>query len=329
MEISSVVDPTDDDLEAVAAIDNAHRQELSPGDPDVPVDSLRDLLRHPSPVSTSHLLVARGDGEVIGVGRLSLPREEGRLAMGFASLVVRADQRRQGVGQSLLGALVDIARDDNRKVLLGHASTSHVAGPAFAQAVGAAPGQLDRENRLRVADIDRGMLEAWVARASERAGGYSLVGWDGPCPEEWLERFTRLLPVMNDAPHSEANGTFAPSVEQVRAATSHFARIGRIGWTLCVAHHETDELVGLTELGFDRHLPTIAGQGDTGVVRAHRDKGLGRWLKAVNALRLLDERPEVVEIRTGNAVSNASMLSINHQMGFRPALEFREWDLVI
>jgi len=40
-------------------------------------------------------------------------------------------------------------------------------------------------------------------------------------------------------------------------------------------------------------------------------------LKATMALRLVSERPEVRSISTGNAGSNAPMLSINHAMGFR------------
>jgi hypothetical protein len=52
-------------------------------------------------------------------------------------------------------------------------------------------------------------------------------------------------------------------------------------------------------------------------------------MKAVNALRMLDERPDVVAIDTWNADVNAAMLSINQAMGFRPLTEWREWELDI
>ena len=61
--------------------------------------------------------------------------------------------------------------------------------------------------------------------------------------------------------------------------------------------------------------------------REHRNLGLGRWLKAANALRLLDERPEVTTIETWNAGVNAAMLAINHAMGFQPVAEWQEWTL--
>jgi hypothetical protein len=69
----------------------------------------------------------------------------------------------------------------------------------------------------------------------------------------------------------------------------------------------------------------IAWQGDTGVWPKHRERGLGRWLKAVNALRLLDEQPEVEFIDTWNAGSNEAMLAINVAMGFRPLENWGIW----
>jgi hypothetical protein len=44
-------------------------------------------------------------------------------------------------------------------------------------------------------------------------------------------------------------------------------------------------------------------------------------------LRILDERPEVDDIRTGNADSNDAMLGINREMGYRPLLATTGWEL--
>lgn len=62
---------------------------------------------------------------------------------------------------------------------------------------------------------------------------------------------------------------------------------------------------------------------------AHRGHGLGRWLKAVNiqALHGANERTGVV--RTSNADSNAAMLAINHEMGFRPLIADMIWQATI
>jgi hypothetical protein len=66
-------------------------------------------------------------------------------------------------------------------------------------------------------------------------------------------------------------------------------------------------------------------QGDTGVRPDHRGHGLGAWMKAVNHLRLADERPDVEWVQTWNADSNEPMLRINRALGFAPVQRFDVW----
>jgi GNAT superfamily N-acetyltransferase len=47
----------------------------------------------------------------------------------------------------------------------------------------------------------------------------------------------------------------------------------------------------------------------------HRRRGLARWLKGAMVLQLDDATKHV---ETDNAASNASMLAINTEMGFKP-----------
>ena len=232
-------------------------------------------------------------------------------------------------GPCLLDAAIARCRAEGRSRLTGTVPLDHAPGMAFAQASGATIGLLTEQNRLRVAELDRGLLRGWVDRVAERARGYSIVAFDGVCPDDWLEPFARLTRVMNTAPRAETVEDVTFTTEQVRDNMTAYARRGHQSWTVCGHHDATDELVGFTELGFSPHRPWLAIQGDTAVEPAHRNRGLGRWVKALNALRLLDERPDVQQVGTWNAGVNAPMLSINRAMGFRPAAAWQEWELAL
>ncbi len=302
-------------------------REVIPDEPDLPAaEVLADITFVPTHRRVS-LAVARDDGHTVGAAQVALEDVAGSRELAEVEVfAVRADRRRQGVGRSLLEAVRE--RADRRRVR-GYAPVGHAGGMGFAAAVGATPGIVDRQNRLQVADLDRAMLESWGKRASERAHGYSLVSFDGPCPDELLEGFARLTHVMNTAPRNPGDEDVLPTAEEVLSGQE--ARQPRMSWewTVCARHDATGDLVGYTALMATRARPWLGVQWDTGVVPAHRNLGLGRWLKAANALRLLDERPEVITLETWNAGVNAAMLSINDAMGFRPVAEWQEWTLEI
>ena len=152
------------------------------------------------------------------------------------------------------------------------------------------------------------------------------MAFDGVCPDELLEAFAAVIPIMNTAPRAPGTEDVAPTPAEVTENMEAHVRQGNESWTICAREDVTRRFVGYTELSFPSRRPWEASQGDTGVDIAHRGLGIGRWLKAQNALRLLEERPNVEYIETRNAGVNEPMISINRTMGFRPVAMWQEWE---
>jgi GNAT superfamily N-acetyltransferase len=317
--------PDEKTIASVAEMVSAFEREVIPGEPDTPAAEVAADLFNVPPHRHVSLGVASERGEIVGTVRLVVDDAVGNQDLAEVEyLIVRPDRRRAGIGRALVRG---VCERTERPRIRAYVPVAHPGGMGLAAAAGATPGIVDRQSRVRVADLDRQMLDGWVRRAQDRAQGYSLVCFDGRCPDDLLEGFALLTRVMNTAPRSAGDQDVLLTPAEVRAF--HETLLPRMGWvwTACARHDATAKLVGFTQLLATGARPWLGQQWDTGVDPAHRNLGLGRWLKAANALRLIDERPEVTTIETWNAGVNAAMLAINNAMGFRPVAEWQEWTL--
>lgn len=301
------------------------REALGPDEPRYPAEELAFELTAAPQVVEDRLALAVEGGDVIGAALQRFPLNH-RVSSWIAWLYVAPDARRRGVGRSLFDAAARAACDDGRSRLGWKTVASARPALLFSRTTGATPDETLEHNRLATSQVDRSMLTNWIVRAQERASDYSLISWDGACPDDLLDSFARLQAVMDDAPGVQADLLVTETPESTRARERRWLARGPY-WRLCSRHDPTGELVGFTELQVPTTRPAIADQGDTAVRLDHREHGLGRWLKAVNMLRLLDERPEVQFVDTINAANNAPMIEINRAMGFRAVLSWQRWDL--
>ena len=90
-------------------------------------------------------------------------------------------------------------------------------------------------------------------------------------------------------------------------------------------HSATGAPAGYTVVHIPRHRPELAWQWDTVTIAEHRNRGIGRWMKADMVQWLRRAHPDVRSLDTGNAESNAPMLAINVAMGFTPLVEYGVW----
>jgi GNAT superfamily N-acetyltransferase len=135
---------------------------------------------------------------------------------------------------------------------------------------------------------------------------------------------------MNTSPHDDLDmEDYNFTAEQMRERVRSNLVRGREPWTMYVREKKSGKLVGFTEVFWNPNRAMILDQAGTGVLPEYRNYGLGRWLKAAMLDKVLRERPQVKFVRTGNADSNAPMLKINHELGFKPYLSQCMWQVEV
>jgi mycothiol synthase len=86
-------------------------------------------------------------------------------------------------------------------------------------------------------------------------------------------------------------------------------------------------IVGLTDTDWAPYRATIIHQQLTAVRPEARGRGLGKWVKAAMLLHLREIYPDAKWVATDNAGSNAPMLKINRELGFKPFLMGTEYQM--
>ena len=267
---------------------------------------------------------------LVALGTVVVVDMEANQRLAQAELEVLPEYRRQGLGKQLLGRLAEVAQREGRSLLLMGTHGRVPAGEAFMERLGGHKGLEGHTNQLDLQDLDRGLLGRWLDQAAGLADDFELGLWDGEYPESQLEEIARLYEVMNSQPRgtlSTEDFHFTP--EQVRQMQRQILVTGADHWTLYVRDRATGALAGFTDVAWNPNRPELLQQGNTGVFPQYRNRGLGRWLKAAMLDKVLREWPQVRYVRTHNADSNAAMLRINHELGFRPYSSSAMWQVEV
>ena len=278
--------------------------------------------------SDEKLRVARAawlDGELVGALDMIMPLAD-NTSMAILWLSVDAAQRGRGVGSALLAEAERVGAAHGRTIFNAEtewAEGSSDASESFARSHGFAIGLTMLRSDLAL-PMDRTALEAVLDEAED---DYVLESFVDHIPEQWLDDRAVLQQRMStDAPTDDLHlEEEVWDADRLRSSYERARSSGRRIVETAARHVPSGHLVGFTSVSISAGEPDLAYQQDTLVLREHRGHALGLRLKAANALRLMDELPEVTSVRTWNAASNTHMLAVNRRLGYVVDGYSREW----
>jgi GNAT superfamily N-acetyltransferase len=198
------------------------------------------------------------------------------------------------------------------------------------QNIGAQKGLETHINQLKMAELEPHLLAEWLEKGQSNQADFSLGIWDGAYPEDKIQEICELYELTNQQPYGDLEvEDMHMTPEQLRQMETNIFARGSQRWTFYVIDRASGKFAGYTEMIWNPNRPEILSQDMTGVFPQYRKKGLGRWLKAAMLDKVIKERPQVKYVRTGNADTNAAMLKINNELGFKPYMASAIWQVEI
>jgi mycothiol synthase len=309
---------------------NRIRLERLPNDPPVPLqETIQNLQNIPAFVELK--LWSAWDHKhcvIIGLGNVAFQHTEDNQHMAQFDITVLSEYRRHGLACQLIRLISESAQADKRRLLMTNTSDRIADGEAFMTRLGAKKGLEAHTNQLCIDELNRDLVAAWLARGQINLNEFEIGFWDGAYPEEMLSQVVELMELMNQQPFGDLEvEDFHTTPEQLRQMENNLFARGSQRWTYYIIDRSTGKFAGYTDTTWNPNRPEVLHQDMTGVFPQYRNKGLGRWLKTSMLEKVLKDRPQVKYIRTGNADSNAPMLKINNELGFKPYTADSLWQI--
>jgi len=298
--------------------------EFAPGDPitanDAVENSLR-FMRDEEYIETHSVHLVDAPDEWIGLVRVSTLKEtspsyeENKHQCFVYNVALLSSYRGKGLAKKLLAPVLDFAKRYEKRLII--ADVSEADGKRFIKKLKAEEAQSGVENRLDLTNLDWNLVEEWAKDGPVRSPESQLEYFQD-CPDDILEEYCKLYTeVMNQAPRDDLDvGDFITTPE-FRRQYEKIQKELDTTWLTAVTREPNGDISGLTEVFYRPSKDPLIYQELTGVPEKYRGTGKGKWLKAIMLQEVRKRWPTVTSVVTGNATTNAPMLSINERLGFK------------
>jgi GNAT superfamily N-acetyltransferase/RimJ/RimL family protein N-acetyltransferase len=283
-------------------------------------DEMLSALREPDETERVETCAAYLDGRLVGAAVHYFFLLE-NLHKTWLEVYVDPAERRRGVGSKLVEWGVERARAEGRTQVTSESSYAfelRESAPAllFAGKHGFRVANTEIHRKLMVPPAD-GLLDEIEADAAAHTEGFSFEHFVGRVPDALIASYCALTNKLAvEAPGGEFDWEEeSVTPEILRETERKMAAIGRDRWTTVALRD--GQVVALTDMVVTKGEHR-ASQWSTIVDRDFRGHRLGAAVKVANLRQVLAAHPEVTEVRTTNAETNANMVDINERLGFKP-----------
>lgn len=295
--------------------------EERPDDPLMPDGDLEVQMKKDNPFEFNYCYEISRDGEMVSwfhadTVKPANPEYKTNKHLIWADAFVRPESRRQGIGKLWLPVVAQLMDRHHCTVLGFH--TEDDSGHGFFKWLGAQPKMTEIESRLKLSELDWGMLKRWTIEGAQRSPQTQLEIYDGGPPESiWPDYAPQFTAMWNTMPLENLDlGDYIITPDRLRDWSERRKLSGAILYTVLTREPE-GTISGVTEITWKPYSPTMVYQEFTGVRADAQGRGLGKWIKAAMLLHLREIYPDLEWVVTENAQSNGPMLKINRTMGFK------------
>jgi|GEM_PF-409671 len=296
------------------------------------LDEAKLELRRQDPTERAEAWAAYDDGIMVGGVSLWFPLLD-NLTKCWGALGVDPDQRRRGIGSSLVAQIVTRMDQEGRTIMVTESAYPFDRRQdhpyrRFAEANGFTVA-IDEIRRSLPLPVDPALLRTLATQAAPHHAAYRIESFGDDLPAELLASYCALGNQLGvDAPTGDLD--FEPESMTPQLWLERIAEDKDLGRTrlTTLAIEGTGNVVAYSDL----ILPPVPShdvwQWGTLVHRDHRGHRLGTAVKVANLEQLATADPARARVLTCNAETNRHMVDINERLGFVaievcPMLELR------